>query len=545
MNYMATMKKHTNEASAAKKPARPSVKSKATGKPGSGPKAAGKPGSGPKAVGKLGAKNAGKPAKKSGSGKTVLQRAKGASKKLAKRYEEKRYATVPSDEELRIRTAGGLFCPVDAKCGGCQQCAVPYAQQLAEKDERMHALFAGMAPREAFRPILGMRDPRYYRDKVMSPFVAGKRLPGTRSQRDVRNAKNFRGGKGEGGLRLGRGERRRLDREVLTGMYAQGTHKIIPTDECLIENPLAHTVISAIAQLMGKYGVPPYNEDTGNGFMRHAVIRIGHESGEVLVTLVTNGHEFPAAKAFCKELVRMCPQITSVVQNINERQTNVVLGKEERTLYGPGFILDTLCGLSFRISSQSFYQVNSKQTEVLYRAAIDLAELTGEETVIDAYCGTGTIGLVAAAGIDGAAGAAQVIGVEAVPDAVRDARLNARHNGVENAQFVAADATDLMRALAGHAASDHAKRAVAELSEINADQLVLMMDPPRAGSTPEFMDAAIALNPARIVYISCNPNTQVRDIEPLLDAGYAITRVQPVDMFPHTDHVECIVSLKR
>ena len=277
------------------------------------------------------------------------------------------------------------------------------------------------------------------------------------------------------------------------------------------------------------------DEDRGTGFMRHAVVRVGHTTGEVLVTLVTNGQQFPGAKSFCRELVRRCPFITTVVQNINERQTNVVLGQREQVLYGPGFILDKLCGLSFRISSQSFYQVNSVQTEVLYRQAIELAGFTGAEHAIDAYCGTGTIGLVAAS-----MGAAQVTGVDCVESSIRDARQNARHNGVDNARFAVADAGAFMRdmaaqtAAAGRAGTDEEGR-----------PLVLLMDPPRAGSTEEFLRAAVQLAPERIVYISCNPETQVRDLGFLKQFGYGVRTVQPVDMFPHTDHIETIALIER
>lgn len=305
--------------------------------------------------------------------------------------------------------ASGSPCPVDDRCGGCQNIAVPYADQLARKDARIAELFADLADPAVIEPIRGMDDPFRYRDKVMSPFAPGKKV--------ARPA-----GKGARGASAGSRRARRLDREVLTGMYEPHSHRIVapPEGGCLIENAEASRIIATIARLAGSFGIPPYKESTGAGFFRHAVIRVGHESGEILVTLVTNGEGFPNAKAFCRELVRRHPRITTVVQNVNVRDTNVVLGERERTLYGPGFILDSVCGLTFRISSQSFYQVNSVQTETLYRTAIDAARLSGSETVIDAYCGTGTIGLVAAR-----FGAARVIGVESVESAVRDARENA------------------------------------------------------------------------------------------------------------------------
>ena len=381
-------------------------------------------------------------------------------------------------------------CRVAKQCGGCSRIDVPYNEQLAAKDEFVRNLFGCFADVE-IRSILGMDDPNHYRNKVTSPFAPGKRGP-------------------NGG------------REILTGMEAAGTHRIIQTDGCLGENEQAQQVVRAVKQIMKKHRIEPYDEDKGTGFIRHAVVRVGHESGEVLVTLVTNDDAFPNSKSFCRELVKRCPFVTTVVQNVNMRQTNVILGQQEKKLYGPGFILDTLCGLSFRISSQSFYQVNALQTTVLYDTAIRLANLDGTQTVIDAYCGTGTIGLVAAK-----RGAARMIGVDSVESAIRDARENARHNGVDNATFVAADAGAFM----------------CECAEAGDKVDVVFMDPPRAGSTEVFLDALVKLRPDRVVYISCNPETQVRDVQHLVAKGYALKTIQPVDMFPHTDHVETVVLL--
>ena len=415
-------------------------------------------------------------------------------------------------------------CPHARECGACQHVNEPYEAQLARKDERMRELFAEFDGVKV-RPILGMEHPYHYRNKVISPYAQGRRLGDAPrgkggSDRGGRFGKDGRSERGAGSRQRKGGPRY----EILCGMYAAGTHRIVATDECLVENEQAKRAILTIRQLMPKFGIQPYNEDAGTGFLRHAVVRVGHTSGEVLVTLVTNGAEFPASRAFCRELVKRCPFITTVVQNVNTRQTNVILGEREQRLYGPGFILDKLCGLSFRISSQSFYQVNAVQTEVLYNIAIDLAALSGGERAIDAYCGTGTIGLVAAA-----RGAGEVVGVDSVESAIRDARQNARHNGVENARFVAADAGEFMRRLAADGE--------------RAD--VVLMDPPRAGSSEEFIDALTELAPERVVYISCNPETQVRDCRLLRDRGYAVRIVQPVDMFPHTDHVETVALLAR
>lgn len=394
------------------------------------------------------------------------------------------------------------LCPVFGRCGGCSQLSVPYAEQLAAKEREVAALFEDIAPADALLPILGMEDPFHYRNKVVSPYA-----PARGKKRKGKDAKLAR-------------------TDILTGMYAPGSHRLVPTDACAIENETAKNVTLAIRDIMARWSMAPYDEDAGTGFVRHAVVRVGHESGEVLVTVVTNGDEFPASKAFCRELKRRVPEITTIVQNVNTRQTNVILGDKERTLFGPGFILDTLCGLSFRISSQSFYQVNATQTEVLYNEAIRQANLTGAETVIDAYCGTGTIGLVAAK-----RGATRVVGVDSAASSIRDAANNARHNGVENAEFVAQDATAFMKELA--ASGERPK------------PLVLLMDPPRAGSTPEFLAAAASLAPERIVYISCNPTTQARDVRQLVAEGYEVRAIRPVDMFPHTDHVESIVMLEK
>lgn len=441
------------------------------------------------------------------------------------------------------------LCPAFGRCGGCSRLDVPYERQLAAKERSVAALFEGIAPADAMLPILGMDEPFHYRNKVISPYAPAKgyrsagrdNSKGGRSRPEAARGKAAKGGTSQA-PRPTRGD-------ILTGMYEVGTHRLIPTDRCAIENETAKKVTLAIRDIMARWGMEPYNEDAGTGFVRHAVVRVGHESGEVLVTVVTNGEEFPASKAFCRELVRRVPAVTTVVQNANTRQTNVILGEKERVLYGPGFILDTLCGLSFRISSQSFYQVNATQTEVLYDEAIRLANLTGAETVIDAYCGTGTIGLVAAR-----RGAARVIGVDAVEAAIRDAASNARHNGVENAEFIAQDATAFMKDLASSDVgqpqlSCHPERSAqrgAEGSPVDSrSPLVLLMDPPRAGSTPEFLEAAAALAPERIVYISCNPATQARDVRQLVKSGYEVRAIRPVDMFPHTDHVESIVMLEK
>ena len=408
-------------------------------------------------------------------------------------------------------------CSAQKQCGACQLLSLPYEKQLERKQNEMIELFEPFAGEgTVFNPIAGMDEPYYYRNKVTSPYVPGRKTKGR---------KKPRGKKGNAGAKSA------PQHEILCGMYAAGTHRVINTDSCLLENKDAKQAVLAIRSLMQRYHMEPYNEDANTGFIRHAVIRVGHTTGELLATVVTNGKEFPASRNFCRELKKRCPAITTVVQNVNTRQTNVILGDEgEKTLYGPGFIIDELCGLTFRISSHSFYQVNATQTELLYRKAIEMAHFTGTETAMDAYCGTGTIGLVAAKGLPGAetAHAARVIGVDNVASAIKDARENARHNGIENADFTAEDAGHFMDKLAKEGESLD----------------VLLMDPPRAGSNEQFLRSACSLAPKRIVYISCNPNTQARDVEYLVKHGYQLTEVQPVDMFPHTNHVENICALE-
>lgn len=408
-------------------------------------------------------------------------------------------------------------CSAQKQCGACQLLSLPYEKQLERKQNEMIELFEPFAGEgTVFNPIAGMDEPYYYRNKVTSPYVPGRK---TKGRKKPRGKKGNVGAKGA------------PQHEILCGMYAAGTHRVINTDSCLLENKDAKQAVLAIRSLMQRYHMEPYNEDANTGFIRHAVIRVGHTTGELLVTVVTNGKEFPASRNFCRELKKRCPAITTVVQNVNTRQTNVILGDQgEKTLYGPGFIIDELCGLTFRISSHSFYQVNATQTEVLYRKAIEMAHFTGTETAMDAYCGTGTIGLVAAKGLPGAetAHAARVIGVDNVASAIKDARENAHHNGIENADFTAEDAGHFMDKLAKEGESLD----------------VLLMDPPRAGSNEQFLRSACSLAPKRIVYISCNPNTQARDVEYLVKHGYQLTEVQPVDMFPHTNHVENICALE-
>ena len=310
--------------------------------------------------------------------------------------------------------------------------------------------------------------------------------------------------------------------KLVCGLYAEGTHRVLPGADCLLQEEILNKTLAAVLDAARACRWTAYDEDRGTGLLRHTVLRSSC-SGKVLVTLVTPGPDLPGSKNFCTALRKKAPWIVSIVQNINPTRSSAVLGSREKTLYGPGFVLDTLCGTQFAISSRSFYQVNRTQTEVLYKKALELAKLTGRETVIDAYCGIGTIGLCAAPL------AKQVIGVERNPAAVKDAAANARRNKIANARFVCADATEWMAAAAGEG--------------LHPD--VVFLDPPRAGSTPECIAAVNKMKPRRVVYVSCDPETLARDVAAFTRLGWRAAKFCPVDLFPQTKHVETVVLLSK
>ncbi|WP_346697260.1 23S rRNA (uracil(1939)-C(5))-methyltransferase RlmD [Thermophilibacter mediterraneus] len=380
-------------------------------------------------------------------------------------------------------------CPIARECGGCEWLAVPYPIQLRRKQEQVEGLIAGMAEKDGaeVEPIVGMDDPVRYRHKAATPFA------------------HARGGR------------------VASGFYAAGTHRIVPCEECLVEDPRARRVLNGVARVAERLHVPPYDEDRGVGVLRHAVVRCGWKTDDVLLTLVTRVEELRDERRLVRELRAACPEVTSIVQNVNVRRTNAILGRRCRTLFGPGLMRDRLLGCDFEIGPTSFYQTNPEQTEVLYRLAI--AGASSARRALDAYCGTGTIGICLASSEDDV----EIVGVEQVRGAVASARRNAAGNGVDGrCRFVAEDATDWM-----------AREGAAERFD------AVIMDPPRAGSTPEFLAGVAALGPERVVYVSCNVVTQARDLELLRGRGYRLVRVTPVDMFPHTKHVETVAILER
>ena len=375
-------------------------------------------------------------------------------------------------------------CSVSKKCGSCQYQGVPYKEQLAAKQKRMKKLLGKFAN---VKPIIGMDDPFYYRNKVHAVFDRDK--------------------KGN----------------IICGTYEAKTHKVVPIEECMIEDKISQEIIRTIRDMLKSFRIKTYDEDTGYGLLRHVLVRRGFSTDEIMVVLVIGSPIFPSKNNFVKALRKKYPQITTVVLNVNAKKTSMVLGERDIVIYGKGYIRDTLCGCTFRISPQSFYQVNPVQTEILYKTAIEYAGLGRKETVIDAYCGIGTIGLVAAKR------AKNVIGVELNPDAVRDARINAKENKITNARFYQGDAGEFMENMAEN--GEHAD--------------VVLMDPPRTGSDKKFMSSVIKLNPSRIVYISCGPETLARDLEYLTKHGYDVRKIQPVDMFSFTDHCENICLLTK
>ncbi len=376
-----------------------------------------------------------------------------------------------------------IHCAFSEKCGGCDYAGMKYDNELAVKQKYIEELFGEYVKVD---DIVGMYRPIYYRNKVHA--VVG------------------------------------LDdsRNVIAGTYEENSHRIVDTSDCMIEDSQCTDIIKDIKELIASFKYQPYDEDAGKGMIRHILLRKGFSTKEIMLVIVTAGVAFPSKNNFLKVLCEKHPEITTIVQNINDRRTSMVLGKRNIVLKGKGYIEDVLCGCRFRISPTSFYQINHQQTEKLYKKAIQLADISKNDTVIDAYCGIGTIGIVASKK------AGKVIGVELNSEAVSDAKINASINNIKNVTFVNADAGDFL--------VEYAKNAKAD---------VVIMDPPRSGSTPEFLNSLLKIKPDRIVYISCGPDTQARDIKVLVKGGYKVTACQPFDLFPHTEHVETVILLSR
>ncbi len=374
------------------------------------------------------------------------------------------------------------ICRFSKKCGGCTLTGVPYDQQLKDKRKAVAELLSGQC---GVDQVVGMEDPTHYRNKVNAAFDIDER-----------------------------------GRHV-SGIYKAGTHEVVPISGCLIENEIAQEIISTIRRMLRSFRIKTYDEDTGYGLLRHVHIRVANATGQVMVVLVLSSPILPSKNNFVKALVEKHPCISTVIINVNDRHTSMVLGERNITIYGKGFITDILGGKKFRISPNSFYQVNSVMTEKLYKRAITVARLTGRESVIDAYCGIGTIGLIASSSC------AQVTGIELNPDAVRDAKVNAKINGVKNVNFFCADAGEVMEKMAA--------------AGVKVD--VVFMDPPRGGSTERFIDSVATLAPSKVVYISCNPRTLARDLKYFKNVGYRAKNATPFDMFPFTEECEVLTVL--
>lgn len=377
-----------------------------------------------------------------------------------------------------------MKCRYSSKCGGCKYMGQSYEEQLKTKQKMVNNLIRQYGPVES---IIGMENPYNYRNKVHA-VLSGDRQG-----------------------------------NIYAGTYESGTHRVVSIDSCLLDNEKADAIICTIAELMKSFKYKPYNEDTHRGFLRHILIRTAHATGEILVTLVAGETVFPSKNNFIKALTKAHPEITSIVLNINNKNTSMILGEREQILYGKGYIEDILCKKRFKISSKSFYQINSLQTEILYKTAMDCAELKGTEKIMDAYSGIGTIGIAASDMVK------EVVGVESNKDAVNDAKVNLKFNNCKNVRYVLADAGEFMHseALAGNKYD------------------IVFMDPPRAGSDEKFINAVVKLSPEKVVYISCNPKTLARDLELFRKKGYKMKKCIPVDMFPWTDCTEAVCLLTR
>lgn len=383
----------------------------------------------------------------------------------------------------RVKVANRAYL----QSGAAPLANLKYSAQLKFKQHQIEELLAKAHLPIDVKPTLGMDQPDHYRNKAQVP------------------------------VRMVRGK-------LQTGFYKRGTHQLMPVDDYLIQDPAIDKAIQVVRDLLRKYRVPAYDERTGKGVIRTVMVRRGYYSHQVMVVLVTNTPSLGHVDEIVEGIRRGVPGIKSIIQNINPKKTNVILGKKDKVLWGEPVIHDTLLGIDFAISPLSFYQINPQQTEKLYQLAIDAAGLDGTQTVIDAYCGIGTISLAAAKH------AKKVYGVEIVPEAIQDAKLNAAANGIKNTKFVVGKAEDQM--------------AKWQAQGLKPD--VLIVDPPRKGLAASLIEAAGKMSPAKIVYVSCNPATLVRDIQRFQAAGYHVTQpIQPVDQFPQTPHVESVVVMER
>ncbi|BBB92382.1 MAG TPA: 23S rRNA (uracil(1939)-C(5))-methyltransferase RlmD [Methylomusa anaerophila] len=379
-------------------------------------------------------------------------------------------------------------CHIFEQCGGCQLQHLSYPAQLEIK--RQQVLDAvnriGKLPDVTVHPTIGAADPWFYRNKMQFPVGSS-------------------------------------DGQVVVGCYARGTHDIIGTDNCLIQHQANNIIAREVRAAIAEIGISTYNEHTGQGVVRHVLGRVGTATGEIMVVLVTASETIPRQARLIHRLHDSIPGLVSIVQNINNKRTNIILGDKTITLWGQDAITDRLGEFTFEISAGSFFQVNTIQAEKLYNKAVEYAGLTGCETVIDAYCGTGTITLFLARH------AGKVYGIEIVESAILDARRNAAANNVSNAEFIVGDAVDVMP----------------KMYRQGIRPQVIVVDPPRAGCDCKVLETFMRMEPQRMVYVSCNPASLARDLAILAEGDYVTREIQPVDMFPQTYHVETIIMMTK
>lgn len=380
-------------------------------------------------------------------------------------------------------------CEKYQQCGGCQLLHMDFQTQQDFKTDSVKKVFAPLKQmlKTDIPACIMADDPWYYRNKIQMPVSSHK------------------------------------NGQVLIGFYQEGSIRIIEKDDCLIQAPIGQKVLVVIRELIAKFHVAPFDWQKQRGTLKYILLRYGFTSHELMVVFVTNGEHFKYRKPFVATLTSRIPEIKTIVQNVNNRKDHLVLDRKENIWYGKGYILDAIGDVKFLISSKSFYQINPPQVKKLYDCVADFADLTGKETVIDAYCGVGTIGLYLAKK------AKMVYGVEMIVSAIDDAKRNAKLNHINNAQFQVGDAPMYMRKLAK--------------SRHHVD--VVVVDPPRSGCTPELIQAVVTLNPSKFIYVSCNIETQARDLALLKNSGYQITKIQPFDLFPQTYHVECVVLMTK
>lgn len=377
-------------------------------------------------------------------------------------------------------------CPIYDKCGGCKLLHINYEEQKKIKTDEVKYIFKTSGYKEKVNNIIGMDIPFNYRNKNQVVFGV--------------NDKN----------------------RIVSGFYEENSHKIVNFTTCLVQDEISDKIVSVIKELMEKFRISAYNEQKRRGLIKHVMIKRSKVLNETMVVIVTSEKVFPGSNNFVKALLAKCKEITTVIQNINPKNTTHVLGDTEVVLYGKGYIHDILMGMKFKISSKSFYQINPIQTKKLYESAIASANLTKDDVLLDAYSGVGTIGICASPNV------AKVISVELERSAYLDAIINAKLNGIKNVHFYNDDATRFINNLS--------------LKKEKID--VVIMDPPRKGSDAQFLKALIKLKPRKIIYISCDPHTQINDLK-YLENDYKIIYIQPVDMFPQTEHIENIVTLER